>query len=148
MGRHPKGAIMEADKPGYKRPPKATRFKQGHSGNPKGRPKGPRNIKCELNDELGEIISIKVQGLPKSVTKQRALIKAMMAKAVQGDTRAATLLINMMFRLLRPETIEETPSELSKEDQTILDAFVVRRRPLGQQRSPTENEESDREPNK
>ena len=25
---------------GYKRPPKHTRFKKGHSGNPKGRPKG------------------------------------------------------------------------------------------------------------
>jgi hypothetical protein len=52
----------------------------------------------------------------------------------------------MMFRLLRPETIEETPSELSKEDQSILDAFVVRRRPFGQQKLPTDNEESDREP--
>ena len=52
----------------------------------------------------------------------------MTAKAVQGDTRAATVLINIIFRLLRPELIEGVPPELTKEDQAILDTFEVRRR--------------------
>jgi len=34
----------------------------------------------------------------------------------------------MMFRLLHPELVEDVPDELAKEDQAILDTFVVRRR--------------------
>jgi Family of unknown function (DUF5681) len=113
---------------GYRKPPKASRWRKGQSGNPHGRQKGARNLKTELTEELSEIISVKEQGLARRITKQRALIKAMTAKAVQGDTRAANLLINIIFRLLRPELIEDMPPELTKEDQAILDTFEVRRR--------------------
>src|SRR5262245_49304121 len=113
---------------GYRKPPKSSRWSKGQSGNRHGRRKGVRNLKTELIEELGEIINIKEQGFARTVTKQRALIKALTAKAVHGDTRAANILINMMFRLLHPEMIEDVPAELAKEDQAILDAFVVRRR--------------------
>jgi hypothetical protein len=119
---------MIGHKPGYKRPPRATQFKPGKSGNPKGRPKGARNFKSDLKDELCEVIRIKEQGHSKTITKQRALIKSLTAKAVQGDTRAANTLINVMFRLRPPELIDEMPTELSEEDQAILDTYVVRRR--------------------
>jgi len=113
---------------GYRKPPKASRWRKGQSGNPRGRQKGARNLKTELTEELSEVISVKEQGLARTITKQRALIKAMTAKAVRGDTRAANLLINIIFRLLRPELIEDMPPELTDEDQAILDTFEVRRR--------------------
>jgi hypothetical protein len=37
-------------KVGYGRPPKATQFKPGKSGNPKGRPKGPKSVGAVLQD--------------------------------------------------------------------------------------------------
>jgi hypothetical protein len=113
---------------GYRNPPKATRWRKGQSGNRRGRQKGVRNLRTELI-ELGEIISVKEQGVPRRITKQRALIKAMTAQAVQGDTRAGNIVINLMFRLLHPELIEAaSTTELAKEDQAILDNYVVRRR--------------------
>ena len=33
---------------GYRKPPKATRFKAGQSGNPKGRPRGSKNLSTYL----------------------------------------------------------------------------------------------------
>jgi len=123
---------------GYRKPPKSSRWRKGQSGNRSGRQKGVRNLKTELTEELGEIINIKEQGLARTVTKQRALIKALTAKAVQGDTRAANILINMMFRLLHPELIADAPEELAKEDQAILDSFVVRRRTGKKQGEPNE----------
>jgi len=113
---------------GYRKPPTASRWRKGQSGNRRGRRKGTRNLKTELTEELGEIIHIKERGAARRITKQRALVKTMTAKALQGDTRAATLLINIIFRLLRPELIEGVPPELTKEDQAILDTFEVRRR--------------------
>jgi hypothetical protein len=125
---------------GYGKPPKSSRWRKGQSGNRRGRQKGTRNLKTELSEELSEIISIKEQGTARTISKQRALIKAMMAKAVQGDTRAANLMINMIFRLLHPDLIEDVPTELAKEDQAILDAFVVRRRTPIQQHASGDEE--------
>jgi len=70
---------------GYRKPPKATRFKPGQSGNPKGRPKGSPNLASDLSAELGEQITVREGGEAQRVSKQRALIKSLMAKALQGD---------------------------------------------------------------
>jgi hypothetical protein len=39
---------------GHAKPPKHTRFQPGQSGNPRGRPKGTKNLKTDLIEELGE----------------------------------------------------------------------------------------------
>jgi len=127
---------------GYRKPPKASRWRKGQSGNRRGRQKGARNLMTELIEELGEAISVKEQGVPRSITKQRAVIKAMTAKAIQGDTRAGNILINLMFRLLHPELIENASTELAKEDQDILDNYVVRRRTPVNQRPPDDEASS------
>jgi len=49
---------------GYKRPPVATRWKKGQSGNPSGRKKGSLNLATDLIAELGEIIQINEGGSP------------------------------------------------------------------------------------
>ena len=45
-------ATSERSEVGYRKPPKATQFKQGQSGNPHGRPKGTKNLKTDLIEEL------------------------------------------------------------------------------------------------
>jgi hypothetical protein len=44
-------AAWSDDAVGYGRPPKATRFRKGESGNPRGRPKGSKNKHPALNEE-------------------------------------------------------------------------------------------------
>ncbi len=83
-----------ADYPvGYGRPPAHARFKPGQSGNPKGRPKRTKNLRTDLVEELGEFIRVREGDREYSVSKQRALIKALVARAVKGDTRAATSIV-------------------------------------------------------
>ncbi|MCG8509588.1 MAG: DUF5681 domain-containing protein [Rhodospirillales bacterium] len=108
---------------GYKKPPKHTQFKPGQSGNSRGRPKGAKDLKTELMEELSEKISIKESGQPKKVSKQRAVFKTITARAVQGDTRAANILVNLMFRLLHDETDAPANMNLTAADEAILTRF-------------------------
>lgn len=84
---------MTTYKVGYGKPPKAKQFKRGRSGNPKGRPKGSLNLATDLTAELGEHITVREDGRSRKVSKQRALIKSLMAKALQGDIRATAALL-------------------------------------------------------
>ncbi len=46
-------------KVGYCRPPLANRFRPGQSGNPRGRPKGARNLRTVMAAALAEMVEIK-----------------------------------------------------------------------------------------
>jgi hypothetical protein len=113
---------------GYGKPPKHTRFKQGHSGNPKGRPKGSQNLKTDLMQELSERISISEGGKPKKLSKQRALVKSLTAKAIKGDARAINTIINLMVRVLAVAEEETETTLISEDDMAILDNFIARQR--------------------
>ena len=115
--------MSEAFEVGYRKPPKRGRFKPGRSGNPRGRPKGAKNLKIELIEELQEQVLIKEAGKAKTVSKQRAMIKSLMAMAVQGDTRAASLLLNMFLKLAPNEAEDNESVELTQADEAILERF-------------------------
>ncbi len=114
------------DNVGFGKPPKHTQFKPGQSGNPKGRPKGTKNLKTDLEEELRELIVVREGGNVKTVSKQRAMLKSLTAKAVQGDPRAADIVINMMYRLLHEDDAEDTARGPSPDDKAILEAFENR----------------------
>lgn len=107
---------------GYKKPPVEHQFKPGRSGNPKGRTKGTKNLKTDLEEELKERIPIKEAGKAKKVSKQRAMVKALMAKAVGGDTKAVNIVMGMISKLMIGEDMDEAKLEdLTATDEAILD---------------------------
>src|SRR5262249_32035535 len=88
---------------GYCKPPKATRFVKGRSGNPHGRPPRcllegrPVRFDDILMKELDAPITVTEGGQPKKISKQRAAIKTLVNGAIKGNTRA----IANLFKLTR-----------------------------------------------
>lgn len=115
------------DKVGYKRPPVHSRFKPGQSGNPKGRPKGTANLRTDLREELSEKIRVREGERDLKVSKQRAMLKALVAKALKGDARAANVVLGLVAKLFEPEPDVAVVPDLTAEDQAILERFLVRR---------------------
>ena len=89
---------------GYKKPPKEHRFTKGQSGNPRGRPKGSKNVATLLQEELAQTIVVQEQGQNKSIKKLDAIVKQLVMKALKGDSRA----IEYLFKQIKLNTDQET----------------------------------------
>jgi Family of unknown function (DUF5681) len=115
---------MSGYKVGYGKPPKTRQFKKGKSGNPRGRPKGSLNLATDLTAELGEHITVREDGRPRKVSKQRALIKSLMAKALQGDVRAMGSLLALYARVITEAPHDDQP--IDTDELQVLRRFAPR----------------------
>jgi hypothetical protein len=116
---------MNEYKVGYGKPPKSRQFKRGKSGNPKGRPKGSLKLATDLAAELNEQITVREDGKPRRVSKQRALIKSLMAKALQGDVRANAAVLALYARVIT-DLPEDDESFVEENELQILRQFAPR----------------------
>ena len=102
---------VEPDKVGYGKPPKHSQFKKGQSGNPKGRRKqvqAHEPVSRIIRHSLSEEVQGKVNGKTRKMTKLAAIIEVQSAKALNGDTRAAKLVIDLGHKHIAPhQTLQE-----------------------------------------
>lgn len=115
---------------GYAKPPPLSRFKKGKSGNPKGRPRGAKNLITELEDELREPITVREGGVAKRISKRRAMIKRQVELALKGEPRALLCLFNL--DRLHAGQADDADADLSADDQAIIARFLAKRpKPAG-----------------
>ena len=95
---------------GYKKPPKATRFQKGKSGNPSGRPKRRANLidPAIIIHMIGnEEIVVDDNGKRKRMTKDEIYLRRLFAKAIKGDLKAARLVMDMAASYFSPDPSRE-----------------------------------------
>lgn len=136
----PEGRRSDPDV-GYGRPPKATQFKPGQSGNPNGRPRGAKTrrfagggyfLRDPLVAELERLIPVRDGGQEVMMSQMQAIARQMAIKSLQGNVRAAELLFKHAATIQRVEQRKnERFMETMATYKAAADAEVKRRRARG-----------------
>src|SRR5262249_42701017 len=70
---------------GYGRPPQATRFKKGQSGNPRGRTKGSRPVGALLQDILSQLVPVTENGRTRRLPALEVMLRRLANDAMRND---------------------------------------------------------------
>lgn len=108
---------------GYGKPPEESRFRKGQSGNPKGRPKGSRNFRTDLEEVLSAKVSVNEQGKPRKVSAQLAMLMRLREKALKGDARALDRLVALALEQSAEKEARDAERSLSGSEEEILSRF-------------------------
>ena len=97
----------EPETVGYTKPPKATRFKPGQSGNKRGRPRGAKGRRALVEKVLGERQTIVEGGAETSKTMLELVLLKLRHLAFAGNVRAfkALEMLQAKFTAQPPQRI-------------------------------------------
>jgi len=110
---------------GFGKPPKHSRFRKGLSGNPKGRPKGRRNLATVLERTLQEKVVINENGVRKTVTKLEAAAKQLVNKAAAGDLAALRQLTALAGSSVE-QGVDASTNQLAAADLEVMQGVLKR----------------------
>src|SRR5215510_9869401 len=132
---------QESYRVGYGRPPTATRFKLGISGNPKGRRKKVPSFSEVTEQVLNKTIEMRMGDRLLRMSNREALVHSAIRQALAGKPRLLTVLPAIM-RYER-ESLQggqaDADLNLAAEDEAILADFFVRQRATDNSGSGEEN---------
>jgi uncharacterized protein (UPF0216 family) len=116
-------------KVGYKKPPLHTRFQKGQSGNPRGRPRGSKNLSTLLTDALNEPVVVTEDGKRRKISKRELGIRQLVNKFAMAEAQATKILLGLMQERdrLAAETSAERPS-FGADDEKVIANLLKRLR--------------------
>ena len=109
---------------GYRRPPEATKFKPGQSGNLKGRPKGVRPIGAVLHEIFHRPTPVIENGKTRRVSILEAVLQRLARDAMRGDPRAIQLSFSLLARYAGSAQGAPALEDLLEEDAAILAKYL------------------------
>ncbi len=100
----------------------ATRFRKGQTGNPKGRPKGSKNLETLVERVFNRKIVAHENGRARRISVAEAMLTKLMSKALGGDMGAARLSVSLL-QLSRGEGDADVRFDADS-DRALLRAFL------------------------
>jgi hypothetical protein len=116
----------EDDAIGYRRPPKHSQFKPGHSGNPRGKQKGDRNLASDVKRMLASIVKFDTkQGRSIRMRTQEYALGRLRLKALDGDARSLDRLLGLAQ--IYNDSAPPPPIDFDRrEDALVMESIVQR----------------------
>ena len=90
--------MCDDEKVGYGKPPKASQFKPGESGNPKGRPPNKKREPVDVIALLDGEVKVRVKGREKTMPAFEASLRQLVKRAMNRDMRAIGTFIKLTER--------------------------------------------------
>ena len=113
---------------GYGKPPKRTQFPKGSSGNPKGRPKGDKNLFTIVQRAVRERVTVKTQGRTIRMSKLEACMHQLANKAASGDLKAIREFLYWSQVFAGFDKDSELMSTFSENDKPVIESILSRLR--------------------
>ena len=116
---------------GYGKPPRHSGFQKGRSGNPKGRPKGSKNLATLVAQALDEKVVVSEDGRRRRVTKRELVVAQLVDKSAAADLRAIkqlTDIVQSAERRSEASAAPREPAQLTAPDREVVELFVARLR--------------------
>jgi len=109
---------------GYARPPSATQFQPGQSGNPAGRPRGRPSLDELFLEEAARIVKVKVGDKIEHVDRDRALLRKLFDMALLGKVPAIQLVLARLAQAQAALIAKADPqAPLTEEEIAVLNAM-------------------------
>jgi hypothetical protein len=118
---------------GYRRPPKASQFIAGKSGNPRGRPKGSRPVGAVLQDIMQQKIAVTENGKTRRIPALEVMLRRLANDAMRSDPRAMKLLLSLVDRYGDSPEVALRLGDVLAEDREILAQYLQGPAGLGQE---------------
>ena len=113
---------------GYGKPPEKTRFAKGQSGNPRGRPKGAKNLSTILQQVGRERVTVNINGRTVQMTKLEASTHQLANRAASGDLKAIRELFYWCRIFQEPDQDSWSVSSLDEKDKPVMESILRRLR--------------------
>jgi hypothetical protein len=117
--KRPSGTRHGNYKVGKGRPPVATRWQPGQSGNPKSRPKGIKNIDTIFNEALEQKVEIQEKGTVRQISVREGIVRRVVNQALKGDPKAVALVLAKEPEIARKFVLSEQPSPGASAEQIL-----------------------------
>lgn len=109
---------------GRDRPPEHGKFRAGDGRRRGRRRKGTKNLATDFHEELASKVTLKVDGKPRRVTKQRAIMMRLMDNASRGQNAAIRTIIEYAEKF-GIEVMLEAPEEPPENGFVHLDQLTM-----------------------
>jgi hypothetical protein len=113
---------------GYGKPPLHARFQKGRSGNPKGRPRGKKNMSTLLSAALDAAIIVVENGRRKKISKREAIITQLVNKSASADLKATQIVLAMLQDVEARADDSSDSATFTEADQEIIQRIQARLR--------------------
>ena len=124
----PKAAPVADYRVGYRRPPKHSQFKPGHSGNPKGRTKGSKNVDTIVKEVLLKPVTITENGRRRIVSTYEAALLQIRKKSVEGDMPAIDRVLKLSSKIqaaIAEEKVDEAEARRRADQEQVNELLAM-----------------------